>query len=161
MNESYQSPLKRALQLLLQPCWLSSSWETSVGHSPNHFTFFPHIICVAIHLYFAVFTFSFSLLELLVTGEKQFGVFFQYGKQNWYCRGSKSVKIKICSELEYCLLSYQLLFMQRYGNHLVGQITVSQKLETVCLIVNKKWHPCTKMKMNTESFPVDIQWNSR
>lgn len=94
MNVSYQSPLKRALQLLLQPCRLSSSWETSVGHSPNHFTFFPHSICVVINLYFAVFTFSFSLLELLVTGEKQVKNslvgFFQYGKQNWYCRGLKS-----------------------------------------------------------------------
>lgn len=79
--ESYQRPLKRALQL--QPCRLNGSCEASIGQSPNNFTFFLRSTCVVIHLYFAVFTFSFSLPELLVTGENHF--FFQYGKHNQYC----------------------------------------------------------------------------
>lgn len=159
LNGSCQSPLKRAAQLQLQS-WRSSC-ETSTGKSPNHFTLFLHSVCLVFHLYFVVFTFTISPLRLLVTGENQF--FFSNIGNTISAAGfwQLIVKPKICSELEYWLLSYQWLIMQRYGHQLVEWFTVSQKHGTVCFILNEKWHPCTEMKMSTESFPADMRSNSR
>lgn len=153
LNGSCQSPLKRAAQL--QP-WRSIC-ETSTGKSPNHFTLFLHSVCLVFHLYFVVFTFTISPLQLLVT----INFFFSNIGNTISAAGFWQLIVKICSELEYWLLSYQWLFMQRYGLQLIEWFTVSQKRGTVCFILNEKWHPCTEMKMNTESFPADMQSNSR
>lgn len=167
LKGSCQIPLQKASQLQLELCRLSSSSETSTGKTPNHFTLFLHSVCVVFSLHFAefkvVFFFFLSLLQLLITDENHFFFsFFSIGNTISAAEFWKlNFKPKICSEIEYWFLSYQWLFMQRYGHQLVEQFTVSQTLGMECFMLNEKWHLCTEKKMNTENFPVDMQSNSR